>query len=44
MVEVPAEAAGKTLHLIVEVTDEGAEPSRRIPALTRYRRAVLDVE
>jgi hypothetical protein len=35
---VPADAAGKTIHVILEVTDRGS------PALTRYRRAVLTVE
>ena len=34
---VPADAAGKTIHVILEVTDRGR------PALTRYRRAVLHV-
>jgi hypothetical protein len=34
---VPADAAGKTLHVVLEVTDGGE------PALTRYRRAVLRV-
>lgn len=33
--EVPADAAGKTIHVVVEVTDSGK------PALTRYRRIVL---
>ena len=32
---VPADAAGKTIHVILEVTDRGS------PALTRYRRVVL---
>jgi hypothetical protein len=33
----PANAAGKTIHVVLEVTDAGR------PALTRYRRAVLRV-
>lgn len=35
---VPPDAAGKTLHVILEVTDDGT------PALTRYRRLVVQVE
>jgi hypothetical protein len=34
---VPADAAGRTIHVVLEVTDGGT------PALTRYRRAVLTV-
>lgn len=34
---VPADAAGKTIHVVLELTDRGS------PALTRYRRAVLVV-
>ncbi len=34
---VPGDAAGKTIHVILEVTDRGR------PALTRYRRAVVAV-
>jgi hypothetical protein len=34
---VPADAAGKTLHVVLEVTDSGQ------PALTRYRRLVINV-
>jgi glycerophosphoryl diester phosphodiesterase len=34
---LPADAAGKTLHVVLAVTDSGN------PALTRYRRAVLHV-
>jgi hypothetical protein len=34
---VPAEALGKTIHVVLEVTDSGE------PALTRYRRAVIRV-
>jgi hypothetical protein len=34
---IPADASGKTIHVILEVTDDGK------PALTRYRRAVLEV-
>jgi hypothetical protein len=34
---VPRDAAGKSLHVILEVTDDGN------PALTRYRRAVIQV-
>jgi len=33
----PADAAGKTVHVILEVTDSGTPP------LTRYRRAVINV-
>ncbi len=37
-VQVPADAtAGQTIHLILEATDNGT------PALTRYRRVILDV-
>jgi hypothetical protein len=35
MLHVPDDAAGKTLHVILEVTDEGEPP------LTRYRRIVV---
>jgi hypothetical protein len=34
---VPADAAGKSLHVVLEATDQGEPP------LTRYRRAVLQV-
>jgi hypothetical protein len=34
---VPADAVGKTVHVVLEVTDDGE------PALTRYRRAILRV-
>lgn len=34
---VPADAAGHTIHVLLEVTDDGT------PALKRYRRLVLDV-
>jgi hypothetical protein len=34
---VPADAAGKAVHVVLEVTDDGE------PALTRYRRVVLRV-
>ena len=34
---VPADAVGKTVHVVLEVTDDGE------PALTRYRRAVIRV-
>jgi hypothetical protein len=34
---VPADAVGKTIHVVLEVTDGG------VPALTRYRRVVLRV-
>jgi hypothetical protein len=37
IVEVPADGAGKTIHVVLEVTDDGE------PALTRYRRAVISV-
>ncbi len=36
-VHVPADAAGRTFHIILEVADNGA------PALTRYRRVVFAV-
>jgi hypothetical protein len=36
-VEVPGDALGKTIHVVLEVTDDGK------PALTRYRRAVINV-
>jgi Cellulose-binding Sde182, nucleoside hydrolase-like domain/Cellulose-binding protein Sde0182, C-terminal domain len=35
LLTVPADAAGKTIHVILEVTDRGT------PNLTRYRRAIL---
>ena len=35
---LPADAAGRTVHVVLEVTDHGTLP------LTRYRRAVLHVE
>ena len=35
---IPADAAGKTLHVILELTDTGT------PTLTRFRRAVIQVE
>jgi hypothetical protein len=34
---IPADAVGKTVHVVLEVTDAGR------PALTRYRRVVLRV-
>jgi hypothetical protein len=34
---VPADAVGKTIHVVLEVTDGGE------PALTRYRRVVIRV-
>ncbi len=36
-VTVPAKAAGRTVHVILEVTDDGAPP------LTAYRRIILEV-
>ncbi len=36
-VTVPAEASGRTIHVILEVADDGAPP------LTRYRRVILRV-
>ncbi len=36
-VRIPANAAGRTVHLILEVTDDG------VPPLTSYRRVVLQV-
>jgi hypothetical protein len=38
MLTVPADAAGRTIHVILEVSDDGT------PSLTRYRRAVLTIE
>jgi hypothetical protein len=35
---VPKDAAGRTIHVVLEVTDDGT------PALTRYRRVVVTVE
>lgn len=35
---IPDDAAGKTIHLILEVTDDGT------PSLTAYRRVVIEVE
>lgn len=35
---VPSDASGKTIHLILEITDKG------IPALTGYRRIVINVD
>jgi hypothetical protein len=35
---IPADAAGKAIHVILELSDTGT------PAMTRYRRAVLTVE
>jgi hypothetical protein len=37
LLSVPSDAASKSLHVIVEVTDNGE------PALTRYRRVVIEV-
>jgi hypothetical protein len=34
---VPSDAAGKTVHVLLEVRDNGTPP------LTRYRRAVIEV-
>lgn len=36
--QIPTDASGKSIHLILEVTDNG------MPALTAYRRVVLNVE
>ena len=38
VLDVPADAAGKTVHVVLEVTDAGT------PALTRYRRLVVTGE
>ena len=35
VLDVPADAAGKTIHVVLEATDSGAPP------LTRYRRVVV---
>ncbi len=40
---VPADAAGKQIHLYVEVTDNGSRKGGRVPDLTRYCRIVIDV-
>jgi hypothetical protein len=37
-VDIPAEAAGKTIHVVLAVTDQGTPP------LTRYRRVVIACE
>lgn len=37
-VHIPSDASGKTIHVILEITDKG------IPALTVYRRIVLKVD
>lgn len=36
-IRIPADSAGKTIHIVLEVTDNG------VPALTAYRRVVLNV-
>jgi hypothetical protein len=38
VLEIPGDAAGKAIHVILEVTDDGDPP------LTRYRRLVVDVK
>jgi hypothetical protein len=38
VVEVPTDAAGKSIHVVCEVTDDG------VPALTGYRRVVVEVK
>ena len=38
VLHVPEDAAGKTIHVLLEVTDDGT------PALTRYRRVVVTVK
>jgi hypothetical protein len=38
LVQVPSDAAGQTIHLICEVTDQGT------PQLTSYRRVVINVK
>jgi hypothetical protein len=40
---VPEDAAGRQIHLYVEVTDNGSRKGNRIPDLTRYCRVVIDV-
>lgn len=35
---IPSDASGKTIHLILELTDDG------VPALTSYRRIVITVK
>ncbi|WP_300727333.1 nucleoside hydrolase-like domain-containing protein [uncultured Bacteroides sp.] len=37
-VKIPDDASGKTIHLVLEVTDKGS------PALTAYRRVVIEVK
>jgi hypothetical protein len=43
VVFLPADAAGRQIHLYVEVTDNGSRKGHRIPDLTRYCRVVVDV-
>jgi len=38
IIEVPSDGAGKTIHVLLEVSDDGK------PRLTRYRRAVISVD
>jgi hypothetical protein len=42
-VVIPPDAAGKQIHLYVEVTDNGSRKGNRVPDLTRYCRIVVDV-
>jgi cellulose-binding protein len=35
---IPSDAAGKTMHLILEIRDDG------LPTLTSYRRIIIEVE
>jgi hypothetical protein len=37
-IKIPLDAAGKTIHVILEVTDNG------FPVLTRYRRACIEIQ
>jgi hypothetical protein len=38
VLQVPGNAAGKTIHVVLQVTDDGTPP------LTRYRRIVVTAE
>ncbi|WP_323379607.1 hypothetical protein [Stieleria sedimenti] len=37
-IEIPNDSAGKSFHVIYEVTDSGTPP------LTRYQRVVIEIE
>lgn len=40
---IPSDAAGKQLHVYLAVTDDGSRKGNRVPNLTRFCRAVIDV-